>query len=109
MSPATAALENVAEDLASDRQTPRAGTTLRKRRSPLAGTAEQLKVLAALPLERQSKPIEFETLAQGLSPGALEIFQVNVGKLCNMTCRHCHVDAGPDRTDAVMPDAIVDM
>ena len=24
------------------------------------------------------------------------------GKLCNMTCRHCHVDAGPDRTDAMM-------
>jgi radical SAM/Cys-rich protein len=25
-----------------------------------------------------------------------------------MTCRHCHVDAGPDRTDAMMPDPIVD-
>ena len=28
----------------------------------------------------------------------IEIFQINVGKLCNQTCRHCHVDAGPDRT-----------
>src|SRR5947208_14333284 len=25
--------------------------------------------------------------------------QVNVGKLCNQTCRHCHVDAGPTRTE----------
>jgi radical SAM/Cys-rich protein len=25
--------------------------------------------------------------------------QVNVGKLCNQTCRHCHVDAGPDRRE----------
>src|SRR5262249_23991669 len=79
-----------------------------RRGAPLAGTTEQLKVLAAVPLTRQNQRIEFETLAQGLSPGALEIFQVNVGKLCNMTCRHCHVDAGPDRTDSVMPDAIVD-
>jgi len=33
---------------------------------------------------------------------------VNLGKLCNMACRHCHVDAGPDRTDAMMSDATVD-
>jgi len=25
--------------------------------------------------------------------------QVNVGKLCNQTCHHCHVDAGPRRTE----------
>ena len=24
----------------------------------------------------------------------IEIFQINVGKLCNQTCGHCHVDAG---------------
>ena len=32
-----------------------------------------------------------------LRPARLEIFQINVGRLCNQTCRHCHVDAGPDR------------
>ena len=48
-------------------------------------------------------------LAANCAPAALEIFQVNLGKLCNMTCRHCHVDAGPDRTDAMMPDEIVDL
>ncbi len=25
--------------------------------------------------------------------------QVNVGKLCNQACNHCHVDAGPKRTE----------
>src|SRR5271154_2442506 len=25
--------------------------------------------------------------------------QVNVGKLCNQACHHCHVDAGPRRTE----------
>lgn len=29
----------------------------------------------------------------------LEIFQVNLGKMCNQTCRHCHVDAGPTRKE----------
>ena len=29
----------------------------------------------------------------------LETLQVNVGKVCNQTCRHCHVDAGPTRTE----------
>ncbi|HUY12475.1 MAG TPA: arsenosugar biosynthesis radical SAM (seleno)protein ArsS [Terriglobia bacterium] len=38
----------------------------------------------------------------GLSPlraAAIDTLQVNVGKLCNQTCRHCHVDAGPTRKE----------
>ena len=34
-----------------------------------------------------------------LSKSSIEILQVNVGKLCNMTCTHCHVEAGPYRTE----------
>lgn len=34
---------------------------------------------------------------QKLQPVPLEIFQINIGKLCNQTCAHCHVDAGPDK------------
>jgi radical SAM/Cys-rich protein len=30
---------------------------------------------------------------------ALEILQINVGKRCNQACHHCHVDAGPKRTE----------
>jgi radical SAM/Cys-rich protein len=29
----------------------------------------------------------------------LETLQVNVGKLCNQACHHCHVEAGPKRTE----------
>jgi radical SAM/Cys-rich protein len=29
----------------------------------------------------------------------VDILQVNLGKLCNQVCTHCHVDAGPDRTE----------
>jgi len=34
-----------------------------------------------------------------LKPTGIEIFQMNVGYMCNMTCKHCHVDAGPDREE----------
>jgi len=34
-----------------------------------------------------------------LNPHKLEIFQVNMGKMCNQVCAHCHVDAGPDRKE----------
>ena len=34
----------------------------------------------------------------------LEILQVNVGKLCDLACHHCHVEAGPKRTEIMQPD-----
>jgi radical SAM/Cys-rich protein len=108
MSVTTFTLQSVTEDLANDRGTPRAARTLRRRCSPLASAAEQLGVLASVPIGQQSTYVEFETLTGKFRPGELEIFQINVGKLCNMTCRHCHVDAGPDRTDAIMSDDTVD-
>jgi radical SAM/Cys-rich protein len=44
----------------------------------------------------------------GLHPAPLEFFQMNLGKMCNMTCRHCHVDAGPDRWDQMMSNETVE-
>jgi radical SAM/Cys-rich protein len=29
----------------------------------------------------------------------IDIFQINLGKMCNQVCKHCHVDAGPDRKE----------
>lgn len=34
-----------------------------------------------------------------LRSASVDTLQVNVGKLCNQTCKHCHVDAGPKRTE----------
>src|SRR5690349_7634065 len=42
-----------------------------------------------------------ETLARDSAP---ETLQVNVGKLCNQACHHCHVDAGPRRTEIMAAD-----
>ena len=32
--------------------------------------------------------------------------QINVGFLCNQTCRHCHLNAGPDRKENMRSDTI---
>jgi radical SAM/Cys-rich protein len=34
-----------------------------------------------------------------LRSGVIEIFQINIGYMCNQVCKHCHVDAGPDRKE----------
>ena len=41
-----------------------------------------------------------------LLANGVEILQVNLGKLCNMTCAHCHVDAGPDRRETMKRETI---
>jgi len=102
----TAARLQILDD---DVRGPKATQSLRSRRLPLAPPDEQLRVLS----EAQAGGHDFDArLAeagwQALKPAALEVFQINLGKLCNMTCRHCHVDAGPDRTDAMMADATVE-
>ncbi|HEX5492805.1 MAG TPA: arsenosugar biosynthesis radical SAM (seleno)protein ArsS [Candidatus Udaeobacter sp.] len=35
-----------------------------------------------------------------------EILQVNLGKLCNLTCVHCHVNAGPKRKEIMMRETV---
>jgi radical SAM/Cys-rich protein len=45
----------------------------------------------------------------GLGPlrsEGIAVLQINVGKLCNQTCRHCHVDAGPDRREVMGRDTM---
>jgi radical SAM/Cys-rich protein len=42
-----------------------------------------------------------DALAEPLRAAGVTTLQVNVGKLCNQTCRHCHVDAGPDREEVM--------
>src|SRR3990167_958444 len=45
----------------------------------------------------------------GLGPlrrDRLRELQVNVGRLCNQACNHCHVDAGPKRTEIMAWDTM---
>ena len=77
--------------------------TLLNTRSPLSDTATQRATLDALPLARTFA----QSLAAPLHASGISVLQINVGKRCNQACRHCHVDAGPDRTE-VMPADVVD-
>ena len=75
--------------------------SLAARTAPLASAAEQHALLRRLTLAR-----EFDAAAESagswpLTPRAITTLQLNVGKLCNQTCRHCHVDAGPDRREVM--------
>jgi radical SAM/Cys-rich protein len=93
---------------------PRTTTSLHFRRSPLASPAEQFRSLALVALRSgpSGTGLFHEDLAAAgwaaFKPERLDIFQINLGKLCNMTCRHCHVDSGPDRTDENMNRETVD-
>lgn len=63
--------------------------------------AQQEKQVALLEAGQQpSFQEKLETIGfWPLQPSAIEIFQVNVGYMCNQVCKHCHVDAGPDRKE----------
>jgi radical SAM/Cys-rich protein len=41
-----------------------------------------------------------------LPPLSIDTLQVNVTKLCNQVCRHCHVDASPQRREMLSPEGI---
>ena len=43
---------------------------------------------------------------QDFTADRLSTLQVNVGKVCNQTCQHCHVDAGPQRTEVMTRETI---
>jgi radical SAM/Cys-rich protein len=81
--------------------------TLLNSKSPLADAATQRAVLDALPIDASFARAVASAGHAPLRTRGVEVLQVNVGKRCNQACHHCHVDAGPDRTE-VMPDAVVD-
>ncbi len=81
--------------------------SLKHRGSDLAEASSQVKILSEFAGANFSKTLEASGIGK-LSATGVKILQVNVGKLCNMTCRHCHVDAGPDRKAENMDRETVD-
>ena len=78
--------------------------------SPLADPLYQLQILEGGATDVVPG---FDALLEqsGLSPlkaDAVQVLQVNVGKLCNQTCAHCHVDAGPDRREVMSRETLQD-
>ncbi len=85
---------------------PRRLPTLARRQHPLAPAAAQLALLDGLPLP-QTFDEKVAASGRALRTTGVDVLQINVGKRCNQTCRHCHVDAGPERKE-VMPDEVID-
>ena len=72
--------------------------SLAAQKHELSETSHQLDLID------QSGLVRFENNlgASGLfplMPLELDTFQINLGKMCNQVCNHCHVDAGPDRKE----------
>ena len=77
----------------------------------LADTSHQIDVLEHGTSGNEYRLIPFQQKLEdiGLYPllsTGVEIFQVNVGKMCNQVCKHCHVDAGPDRKEIMTRDTM---
>ncbi|WP_017730546.1 arsenosugar biosynthesis radical SAM (seleno)protein ArsS [Nafulsella turpanensis] len=78
-------------------------TSLKRQEHRLANSLIQLEVLEA-PRQNGEQFALFQDKLEAaglypLRPTGVEILQINVGKMCNQTCKHCHVDAGPDRKE----------
>lgn len=80
--------------------------SLLRQGSPLADPSRQVELLEQ---SNGRKRFEYALDENGLWPlhaTGIQVLQINVGKLCNQTCRHCHVDAGPDRREVMTLDTI---
>ncbi len=75
--------------------------SLKRQQDPLASGQRQLEALAQpSDLPRFEQQIE-QLGINALRAERIDLLQMNLGKLCNQTCVHCHVDAGPDRREVM--------
>ncbi|MDA9070001.1 arsenosugar biosynthesis radical SAM protein ArsS [Algibacter sp.] len=84
--------------------------SLHKRESDLANSNRQIEILSNGIFKNGELPTFKNKIAETnqfpLKAKKLEILQINVGYMCNQVCDHCHVDAGPDRTEIMTRDTM---
>lgn len=78
-----------------------AAWTLLRSGSRWADPREQVALLEGNPQVPDFSTVLARHGCRDLHAGEIRVLQVNVGKLCNQTCTHCHVDAGPDRRESM--------
>lgn len=75
--------------------------SLKRQKHPLASPQGQIELLSET--ENIGITLFQENLNKAnlfpLTPTEIDTLQINVGKMCNQVCKHCHVDAGPDRKE----------
>lgn len=57
---------------------------------------------------QDTKPLLIATDFPEIQRLSLSTLQVNLGYLCNLSCTHCHVNAGPQRTE-LMTEAVIQL
>jgi radical SAM/Cys-rich protein len=62
--------------------------------------------IRAEPASRYDFPARLEKQGIELPPLAVDTLQVNITRLCNQQCRHCHVDASPARREMMSAEGI---
>lgn len=45
-----------------------------------------------------------KTLGAPLTKQSINVLQINLGRRCNLSCSHCHVEASPHRTEELSPE-----
>lgn len=63
----------------------------------------QSKMVQARSTTTQVTPFR-KKLGEPLSKKNITVLQINLGKRCNLACAHCHVEAGPKRTEELSPE-----
>jgi radical SAM/Cys-rich protein len=71
----------------------------------LSESERQIQLLETTGLMRFEENLESIGLYP-LKPTKIDTFQVNLGKMCNQVCNHCHVDAGPDRKEIMTKETM---
>jgi radical SAM/Cys-rich protein len=89
---------------------PTPSKTLHRQGHAFSDPSFQLEVLRHPQGQNENFPAFSDKLKQHglfpLQPTGTTILQVNLGKMCNQTCKHCHVDAGPDRKEIMTRDTM---
>ncbi len=87
-----------------------ATASLKKQQKELANAQTQLDILSNGIFGEGELPYFSEKIKQSgnfpLQPKPVEIFQMNLGYMCNQVCEHCHVDAGPDRKEIMTKETM---
>lgn len=83
--------------------------SLHKTKSIFADKPYQLELLENVVEEAEIPRFSDKISEIGLKPlypTKIDIFQMNLGYMCNQTCNHCHVDAGPDRKEIMTKETM---
>ena len=79
-------------------------------KSKTMGVSKQLEVLKNGVFSNGKLPLFKDKLKEvnipDIKKGQLKILQLNIGYMCNQTCSHCHVDAGPSRKEMMSMEVL---